>query len=246
MSVQKWIDQQGLEVEYLPAADRAPKFFEHYPPERYSFHVQAEPFDLSILELAGKLDPELGKAMIREFTNYPKYRFTMSMTERETGREVVNRSAVRMVLDYKDYETGETAAFQRVMAALGFDSDSVLREERRDWVTQDWQRPTSDGPPTPRSVPSANADGGAEHNGADTPAPSDAPAPEAQPGHSRPRANRRSARTPDDQRVHGAMMRQIQHLAQQKGVTVTVPATRDEARKLLKELYHTSPQPNAS
>ena len=248
MSVQKWIDQQGQEVEYLPAADRAHTFFEHYPPERYSFLVNAEPFDRDILQMAAEVAPALGEEVIREFVAYPKYRFTVTMVDRETDREVVNRSAIRMVLEYKDYEAGETAAFQRVMAALGFDSESVLREERRDWVTQTWSRSkpaarsSASKPPSEPSAETASDDSKQAN-------------PPAQPStgqrgssQARPRVDRRSAKAADDQKtVPGAMKQQIRHLATQKGVSIeTMPTTRAEARKLLKELYHKPVQRSVS
>lgn len=242
MSVQKWIDNQGREVEYLPAADRAHTFLKHYPPDHYSFLVQAEPFDRDILKMAVEVAPALGEEILREFLNYPKYRFTMSMVERETGREVVNRSAVRMVLDYKDYETGETAAFQRVMAALGFDSDAMLREERRDWATQDWRSQKPDRP----TLSANNAEAASAHKGTPPQSSTTATGETESSQKSRSRADKRSAKATADKGVPGAMRRQIQRLAEQKGVAITVPATRDEARDLLRELYGKSPQSSVS
>lgn len=248
MRVHKWINDKGEEVEYLAVADRVPGFLERYPPERYGVIVEAEPFERDIMEIAAKVAPAFAEELVREFMGFPRYRFTATVVDRETGGEAAKRSAIWKVTHPKDYETGETVAFQRVVAALGFDSDTMLEEERRDWVGQDWlQRSPSTHSPQKATASEPHAET-APDDSKQARAPAQPSTGQRGSSQARPRVDRRSAKAADDQKtVPGAMKQQIRHLATQKGVSIeTMPTTRAEARKLLKELYHKPVQRSVS
>ncbi|WP_287963465.1 hypothetical protein [Alcanivorax sp.] len=135
------------------------------------------------------------------------------------GRTLVTASALRPIQSYKDWEKGETAARQRLVAAAGFHGSLLDEDEREDMADQGIQ-------PGAKSVASEE---------------DDAPKPvKPKPTRRGKRGGKKKAESEDAESAEAipeAMLAQIEHLAKLKGKTLKKqPQTLDEAKDLLKAL----------
>ncbi|WP_419653104.1 hypothetical protein [Thiolapillus sp.] len=97
------IDSQGQEWPYIPFGERLPLFLKDYPPlEGWAVTHDAR-------QAYPDRDPTL-------------WVFQASL-ENPEGRIVATASALRRVSEYKDFEIGETAAYQRLITYLGYPGD---------------------------------------------------------------------------------------------------------------------------
>lgn len=261
------MENETLE-HYKPAYQRVPEFLAAYPPDRYGCEVESEPFSPVGVELIGQLattSPDDAKQLLLELAGRPRIKVTVTLRDHaQDGRIVVQRSAVAPIEGYKDYETAETAAFQRVMAALGHDGQSMYEDERRDWnrqgVTVSDAAPAEATPPAKpkarrhRRSPAKAAKGGAP----DTPTQAsmlgqeETPDPQSKaergeekaetPQHEEPRTESAEAdsapKAASQDRTCVALQRQVITLARQCGVEAPdpMPSDQESLRKLTKEL----------
>lgn len=124
----------------------------------------------------------------------------------EQGRVVATATAARRIQTDPDLAALETAARQRLRAALGFGDDGRDAAERLDPPAQGLGRaPRADSPPPP------------------APAPAVAPAAPA-------------AAPPDDATALALLRRQLAHLAKTRGVEPPAVATKAEAQAAIKAL----------
>jgi len=156
------------------------------------------------------------------------------------GSVLESGSALCAVIAYKDWEKGESAARNRLLAALGFGGDVFDADEDADIAHQGASHQSStsqqgsaaaatdDPAPDTPSAPDQGTTPDASSEAASA-ATATAASTEAQPG---------SAGEPKP--VQPALLRQIEHQAKLKGVTVGAdtrqPASNEDAKELLKEL----------
>lgn len=129
-------DGSGDVAAYKRFAARVPGFLEKYPPGPYQLRsvfqdaLSLKPGRLQLMieaVKAGKSPKDLG--LVDVDSNWMVC--TRQLLDKEE-RVLCTGSAARPVLKYKDYEQLETAASQRLLAALGFAGDVFDRDEMED------------------------------------------------------------------------------------------------------------------
>jgi hypothetical protein len=129
------LDSQNRPRYYIPLEARVPKFLAEYPPKQ-GYRVTMETFDLlsvrkgllSVLKeaiAAGRKISDLGLMGLEETMT------TLVCTARlfdPDGRELRTASANACLLAEKDFEKLESAAFNRLISALGFDGNITYEE----------------------------------------------------------------------------------------------------------------------
>jgi len=202
LSVVTITDEFGETREYIPFADRLVRFLEDYPP-RDGWRVRHQ---------ARQAYPDRD----------PTFWIFEARLEDPEGRVVAEGSALRHVVQYKDYETGETAGYQRLLSFLGYPGDpSLWGFEEEDLATRGEAMVPEQVQTKVTPVPTAEAD-------TEFPQPADtATVPEAAPGTS-------VIEVPAD--VPSAFVRRIELLAKKKGVEVPPYSNFDEAREVLAQL----------
>jgi len=106
---------EGETKSYVPLAARLPEFLHAFPPEKYSVLTEYEP-----CPLAG---------------DRPVFIFKASLVDAQ-GRVVATAHSRRSADLFKDFESGETSARQRLLAALGFGGEILQADEYRDFQAQ--------------------------------------------------------------------------------------------------------------
>jgi len=150
----------------------------------------------------------------------------------DRGRVVATAMAARPIQACQDLEVLETAARQRLRAALGFGGDGRDAAERLDPPAQGFGRaPLADCPPALEAAAGSPAVPAA--------APPDAvePATETAPPEREPLApDAAGAPPPDDATALALLRRQLAHLAKTRGVEPPAVATKAEAQAAIKAL----------
>ena len=223
------IDSQGQEQPYIPFGERLPLFLKDYSPQ------EGWAVTHNVRQAYPDRDPIL-------------WVFQATL-ENPEGRVVATASALRRVSEYKDFEIGETAAYQRLITYLGYPGDpDVWGFEEADTpqaVTPEGQATAAESTPVEAVavVPAQEAPKPEEPGVLDFPSPpeetaaaSDA-ATAASPGtaiESPPPAPTASA-APSD--VPRGFVRRIEVLAKKKGLK-EVPAYGNfaEAKQVLAQL----------
>lgn len=138
-SVVTFPDDFGEEVHYKRYAARLPDFLAAYPPSA-GYRVEIERTDLLSLQkgliallreaiIAGKKPSDVGIPGIESIVNVLVC--TAKLLDSQ-GRVVRNASAARNIADQGDFEILETAANQRLIAAVGFGGEVFSRDEDAD------------------------------------------------------------------------------------------------------------------
>lgn len=132
---------EGDMVRYRRLSARLPEFLETYPPRegfrvevKYLDPVEVKPGLKSLYEAAlaaGKAPVEMGLPALTATTVI--FRAELIDTD---GRILATASALRPIQSYKDWEKGETAARQRLLAALGFGGEVFDADEAGDQADQ--------------------------------------------------------------------------------------------------------------
>lgn len=225
-------NEDGGINHYKRLSARIPEFREAFPAEQgyrvnieYLDPIEAKPGlkELYVTALqAGKNPKDVGLPEISQGRMI--FRATLTCPE---GNVLESGSAVCAVVAYKDWEKGESAARNRLMAALGFGGSVFDEDEDRDIEEQGLTVAPGE-PEAPQSeVPAEPAAEAAQETTPPQPQPASAPADEgtAEVGGAP---------------VEQALMRQIQHQADLKGLTlgsdIRHPASNEDAKDLLKEL----------
>ena len=263
---------EGEVTQYRPLSARLPTFLAVYGPER-GFSVDTEIVDslslkpglLKLYEIvlhAGRKPEEAGLPPLNGTGQTLVGRATLRDRE---GRVLATATAAKPIQSYKDLEVLETAARQRLLAALGFggevlDTDEILDQTDQGWVS----RPIVPAVPATRAVgatpivppPSIQDTAGTPasiQEAAEAPASSqDAPVAEVAEGvmplavaagippvASPPAAPAPVAAPPvsdRDARALTALIRQIEQQARVRGIEPPVVTTRQEAQVALQRL----------
>lgn len=134
-------NSNGETSQYVKVSARVPDFLKAYGPEKgyrvlshstdYLDFAQGRKELCIALATQGKLPEE----HIKELMNERKVVFKSQLVDKE-GNVVAESSAIKPIWNLKDYESGETAAFQRLLARLGFGGDVFDSDEENDMQTQ--------------------------------------------------------------------------------------------------------------
>lgn len=214
--------EDGSVRKYRPLSERLPEFLAAFPfTEGYRISVEAK----ALAEICPGADA--GGVV-----------FTASLYKGDAV--VANASAHRFRLSqFKDWEKGETAARQRLLAACGFGGDVLDEDEAADLSDQGVKfQPSA---PTPKAeAPAAKtptkARAKAEVKVEETKPAAQAPveAPAEEKAEAAPADQPALIEEPAD--IPPAILRQIEHQARLRGVPVPHPTNLDEAREALKGL----------
>ena len=238
----------GELVHYRPLSARIQPFLEQYGPGQ-GYAVTTELVDTLSLKpglmrlyeaaiQAGRKPEELGLPALGLAGETGVCRAVLTDAH---GRVVATATAAKRIQAYKDLEILETAARQRLLAALGYGGDILDEDEHHDQREQGL---------TPASDPDVVPEGGAAGYSADPAPPAsaasfgDAAAPLAddQGAESAQIASVPPPRAPvlpgasGIDPALGMLNRQIQHQAGLRGMTVAPAASVAEARAALKQL----------
>jgi len=251
-------NEAGDPIEYRRLSARLPEFLAAYSPHEgyqikmdYLDPIEAKP---GLSELyksavaAGKKPEELGLPPVAGNTMIFRARLICPQ-----GRELSSGSALVLIQAYKDWEKGETAARQRLLAAMGYGGDMLDVDEARDQLDQGFEPQTSnvakDHPKAASKPKSESASAKAlsetnkdkdsqesqksSHSEAATATSIDAPTPDhvaAKPKASDVAPGHKTDGIPD------SVIRQIEHQAKLKNVTPAEVTTKAEAKAELKRL----------
>ena len=276
MSNSKVIDlytKEGDLVAYCPLSARLPAFLERFGPEQ-GFAVRTEIADTlslkpGLLRLyaaalrTGRKPEELGLPALALASQTLVCRATL---ENESGRVLATATAAKPIQAYKDLEVLETAARQRLLAALGFGGDMLDADETRDQRDQGLTAPLTlvgastpvrGAPVVPVAPPSpvlplaaASSEGEAAPTALDPASVASAPAaedsvpvapatlapPMPTPAPRAPGAAPVGSAPANDEAALTLLRRQLAHLAKTRGVEPPVVTTRADAQAVLRQL----------
>ena len=139
-------NREGELTFYRKLSERLPEFLNHYGPEK-GYAVVTEVVDslslkpglLRLYETAiqaGRKPEELGLPPAQAIGQTQVCRATLLDS---SGRVVASATAAKHICGYKDLEVLETAARQRLLAALGFGGDMLDNDEYLDQTDQQLQ-----------------------------------------------------------------------------------------------------------
>lgn len=134
-------NDDGTASQYTRVSARIPEFLKKYGPDQ-GFRVRSEIVDyLDVSEgrkafLMGLIEKGLlPNERVEEVLNDKRYVFKAQLQDQE-GNVVAEATAVKRVWREKDFETGETAALQRLLARVGFGGDVFDIDEINDMEDQ--------------------------------------------------------------------------------------------------------------
>lgn len=218
MKVVELFGRDGAVVPYRPLSARLPDFLREFGPEKGWRVVRTAlpalemyPGLLRLTEaaIAAKAGPET-LARLPGLPESNQFCFRAELVD-PNGNVVASATAFKVLREYKDLEAGETAAYQRLLAALGFGGDLLLEDETRDAAAQGLEaQAVTPTPPTPVTPPAPPA----------PPTPS-APAPDEAPA---------------EEEIPVSVLRQIAHLRKVRGISASPPKTLTEAKAALAQL----------
>jgi len=231
---------QGELAVYWKLSARLPAFLAQYgPAQGYALETEIQdslslkPGLLKLYEVAlqlGRKPEDLGLPSLAAAGLTQVCRATLRDA---AGRVVATATAAKLVQAYKDLEVLETAARQRLLAALGFGGEVFDEDEAHDQGDQGLRR----APPRPDPATETIVETGV----AGVPAPASASHPVAETPTEVTRASVASAAP--GSLAPGALallQRQIAHLAKVRGVDPPVVDTTAEAQAALKRLMATA------
>lgn len=130
-------NQYGDTTQYVKVSARVPEFLKVYGPDK-GYRVLSESTDYldfaqgrKALCLALASQGQLDESYIKELLSDKKVVFKSKLVDKE-GNVVAESTALKPVWNLKDFESGETAAFQRLLARLGFGGDIFDSDEEND------------------------------------------------------------------------------------------------------------------
>ncbi len=239
MNLKTVIDLYPLDADRAtdpPRSAPLAAFLEHFGPDR-GYAVETEIVDAfslhpGLLRLyeaalqAGRTPEELGLPAPAPAAGVLVCRATL---RDDQGRVVATATAAQPIQVYQDLEVLETAARQRLLAALGFGGEALDADEALDPHDQGLAVPAVAVPAAPEPA-------------APKPAPVSAPAvavPAAlQPAPEPPAPVLETP--PENDTALTLLRRQLAHLARTRGIEPPAVATRAEAQAALKVLMHTA------
>lgn len=231
----------GEAREYLTVSERLPEFQKRFPMDDgyrvIRTHESAIDFGSSVHKIwiealqAGKDPVQLGLPRLTGMGVI----FKAELYKDDTL--IANASAYKNVANTKDWEAGETASFQRLMAATGLGGSDLDADDQYDRITSGLEQPKpsadrEQAPATEMAPPAVDAQG--------KPAPSDQPAPSSEPSTSeeqpKPKASLKAPVSDTDEEVRPQLLNQLNHVASLAGEPVPTVSTNAEAKKEIKRL----------
>jgi hypothetical protein len=214
----------GEQNTYIPFAERYQEFLNRYSPDDgyrvkidTSDYLQQNPGLKCLYEKAieaGRNPTEVGLPPIMAITI-----FRASLYKDDSL--IQTATAAKQLVSYKDWEVGETAARQRLIAAMGFASDFYLDDEIADLVAQGISVEGANPSPV-TAVPDV---------------PPTPPASEAPATPEKPVAN--------NSNVPAQLLKKIQHEAALQKKTVPEFQNHDDAKGFYKELLQAKKAPKS-
>jgi len=131
-------NDDGSRSRYLKIAARRPAFLEKYSPDK-GYSEVIDPVDFCGITASrnsalnefirnGGTTAEPSEFTLKKLGGAPVVQFLAKMISPD-GKIMETASSLAVINNPKDYETGETAARGRLMAALGFGSEDFLTDE---------------------------------------------------------------------------------------------------------------------
>jgi|TARA_R110001606_G_C15404703_1_gene654209 hypothetical protein len=246
------ISNTGEITNYEKVSSRVPKFLEKYGPEQgYAIlsssvdEMETTPGKKALLvELARHGDKVTAELVATALLNQ-RVVFKCQLVDRE-GRVLAEASAVKGIEFQKNYESGETAAFQRLMAKLGFGGEILDEDEEGDMISQNLNYSTSTASKVVpiAEVSSVEPKGKPEQAKVESTAKpktvikTDAKAPVKQPNPKpAPKAVTSGTKKVDADKLQIGLLRQLAMLAKVKQVEVPDVETSEELRSELARLH---------
>ena len=155
MSAVNILNQDGSVSAYTKLSNRLPAFFEKYPiGDGYRLVSTSRDYlseNKGLMVLAEKLlEKDLSLETLQNVISLNSRLFICELRD-ETNDLVASASALKKIVEYKDYETGETAALQRLLAKLGFGGEVLDNDESNDFADQEIVT-KQEASPTPATV----------------------------------------------------------------------------------------------
>jgi len=134
-------NKDGSVTVYKKLSERLPDFLEKYPVgEGYRLLSSSQEY-LSATPALSKI----AEMLVTSGTKLDDLQKLISLTSRiftcelrdESNEVVASASSLKKIAQYKDYETGETAALQRLLAKLGFGGEIFDEDEQSDFNDQE-------------------------------------------------------------------------------------------------------------
>ncbi|MEE4378451.1 MAG: hypothetical protein V2J55_13220 [Candidatus Competibacteraceae bacterium] len=227
----------GSVSQYRPLSHRLPEFLVQYGPEQgYRIVIDVQDSWLLYAGRRALYEQAIAHGHKPEAVGLPAVASSVELVfhARLLNREdqvVASAAALKPIVQYKDFEAGETAARQRLLAALGFGGEVLDDDEHQDQTAQglttrplvEYEKtavlPLAEADVAPSNSAEVKQDLGERLQHPDMPNP--APQPVASVGGSD---------------VPAALVQQIAHLARMKGMEPPAYQTRKEAKAVLKQL----------
>jgi hypothetical protein len=230
-------DEHGEAKDYKKLSFRLPEFLKKYPKEE-GYQVVIEKADmldmkpalkaLYLAAISAGVDPKtVGLPEIKNLA------IVFTATLRRGGVDLESGSALVPILEYKDWEKGETAARQRLLSALGFGGEVLDADEAADQKSQGLSSATAAPATVAFSKARAEKAGPVKREEA-----SDA---ETEAGEEAEEVQDQAtkAKTAAPTGVPAALIRQIEHQATLLGIETPQVSSTEEAKKVLKDLLST-------
>ncbi|MHB8697761.1 MAG: hypothetical protein ACYC9J_06955 [Sulfuricaulis sp.] len=242
------LDTPSGPVQYRKLSSRLAAFYNEYPIKE-GFRVinrQADTlsYQKGMLQLyeaavrAGHKPEAVGLPSLKDQTAIV---FEATLVGKD-GDTIQNATAVKVIEQYKDWEIGETAAYQRLLAKLGFGGEVLDDDETMDMASRGIKVAEQ---PSARAAPEASSTEGkttvvpivrpAEKAPQDTPVV----APESETGNnesSQPGSPKDDAVKKKNENIPRSTLRQIDRLAKMRGTAVPEFKSVQEALEFLIKL----------
>jgi hypothetical protein len=134
--------ENGDPFSYIKLSARLPAFLKEFPPsDGYSVIVEANDALsiktglLKLYEAAIVSGKSFSEAGLPEYNSHETVVFTARLTDKD-NKVISERKSVKSVVGYKDFEAGETAAVQRLLASLGHGGEIFDHDEETDFTDQ--------------------------------------------------------------------------------------------------------------
>lgn len=253
------IGNTGEVTNYEKVSSRVPKFLEKYGPEQgYAIlsssvdELETTPGKKAILVELAKHGDRVTAELVASALLNQRIVFKCQLVDKE-GRIVAEASASKGTEFQKNYESGETAAFQRLMAKLGYGGELLDEDEEDDMLSQNLNFTTNN---PPKVVPIAEVNSAEPKGKAEQTKVRDTTEPQTVKKTVAKAAVEQSSQKPivktvisgtkkvDADKLQIGLLRQLAMLAKVKNVEVPDVETADELRSELARL-HKLPYPNA-
>ena len=249
------LNQDGSASRYKRVSARMPEFLAKYGPDK-GYRVLSSVTDyldvttgrFKVL-LAQAQNGNLPSDVAKQLWEDRKMVFTAKLAN-EAGDVVAEASAIKPIFNMKDYEIGETAALQRLMAKVGFGGEIFDTDEDEDLASIG--QPLDEQSATPavstatvspiKAVPKPETETNASEEVQESVSKDaeNANAAEQQQGENEKQTPRGKRVDPD--KIQPAQLRQLQSLARVKGVECPKVTTPKELQAELARL-HQLPMP---